>query len=278
MVNSTAESYVWWQHNGNTWLDEIRVRKAKQVYYHLQELLLFDYFQGSNFQRILEFGCGFGRHLRYLREIPNIEVYGYDQSEAMIAPISQWAGVEWVREHIKVGQPNTKLPYSDRYFDAVFTNAVLIHVPPEDVPSILKELMRISKYQIIHQEPAPHLEIKSRDHGGCWNHNLVELYHNANLDCEILEPAFELQRVYRVVLNAERSTYTPSSTFIKHLYELESCIQPTINQKAYEAQNYQAKLLEVQAELKQIKNSRSWKLIESLRSHPLLKFFLKTLK
>ena len=67
MLNSS--SYSWWQENGFGWIEEINYRKSRQVYYHIQELVLLDYLLNSDFHRILEFGCGFGRHLKYLKEI-----------------------------------------------------------------------------------------------------------------------------------------------------------------------------------------------------------------
>jgi SAM-dependent methyltransferase len=224
-------SYQWWQNNGSTWIEEIEYRKSNQLYYHIQELLLLDYFHNSKFNRVLEFGCGFGRHLRYLREIPNLEVFGYDQSESIVSSISTWAEPEWVAKYIKIGHPNGSLPYPDKYFDAVFTTSVMIHIPPEDVVGIMKELTRVSKYQIIHQEPAPDYEVYHEAHDGCWNHNLVDIYQSIGYSCEILESAFEIQRFYRVLIgnNPGNNVYTPSSLLLKKLSDFENSIQSSLN-------------------------------------------------
>ena len=224
-------SYQWWQNNGYTWIEEIEYRKSNQLYYHIQELLLLDYFKNSKFSRVLEFGCGFGRHLGYLREIPNLEVFGYDQSESIVSSISTWAEPEWVAKYIKIGHPNGSLPYPDKYFDAVFTTSVMIHIPPEDVVGIIKELTRVSKYQIIHQEPAPDYEVYHEAHDGCWNHNLVDIYQSIGYSCEILEPAFQIQRFYRVLIdhNPGDNVYTPSSLLLKKLSDFENSIQPSLN-------------------------------------------------
>ncbi len=232
-------SYTWWQNNGYNWIEEINYRKNNLVYYHIQELILLDYFQNSNWNRILEFGCGFGRHLRYLREIPNLEVYGYDQSQSIVASMGKWAEPEWIAQNIKTGEPLSLLPYPDKYFDAVFTTSVFIHIPPEDVVATLKELARISKYQIIHQEPAPDYEVFAAAHDGCWNHDFVDIYKSIGFSCEILEPACEIQRLYRVVLDANEGDkiYTPSNLLLSKLYDLEKSIQPTINSATAEKES-----------------------------------------
>jgi len=298
-------SYLWWQANGLEWRDEIHNRKRSQVYYHIQELLLLDYFHSSKFKRVLEFGCGFGRHLQYLREIPDLEVFGYDQSDSIVSSIKNWVEHEWFHQHIQIGLPNSKLPYEDKCFDAVFTNSVLIHIPPEDVVDIIKELARIAKYQILHQEPSPDFQVTSSCHDGCWNHNILELYRSIGYNCEILEPAFDIQRIHRVLLDSNTSTtYTPSSIFVRKLFDLELSIQPTINSLLIESENharvqqdyenlkqkYDRVLIEgenyarvqqdyenlkqkydgVLIELEEIINSRTWKLIKNIKNIPLV--------
>jgi SAM-dependent methyltransferase len=223
-------SYAWWQENGAGWIDEIRSRKSNLIYYHIEELLLLNYFERSNFSRVLEFGCGFGRHLHYLREIPNLEVFGYDQSESITGSILKWAEAEWVAQYIKVGEPNSSLPYPDQYFDAVFTTSVLIHIPPEDVVGVIKELIRVAKYQIIHQEPAPDYEVFQEAKEGWWHHDLMEIYRSINQSCEVLEPSGEIQRIYKVLINSKaEGLYTPSNTFLRKVYDFEKFIQPTVN-------------------------------------------------
>ena len=223
-------SYAWWQENGAGWIDEIRSRKSNLIYYHIQELLLLNYFERSNFSRVLEFGCGFGRHLHYLREIPNLEVFGYDQSESITGSILKWAEPEWVAQYIKVGEPNSSLPYPDQYFDAVFTTSVLIHIPPEDVVGVIKELIRVAKYQIIHQEPAPDYEVFQEAKEGCWHHDLMEIYRSINQSCEVLEPSGEIERIYKILINSKtEGLYTPSNTFLRKVYDFEKFIQPTVN-------------------------------------------------
>jgi SAM-dependent methyltransferase len=62
-------NYAYWRDHGGEWGEEYHARKRRQVYYHVQELMLADYFSRSAPARILEFGCGTGRHLSYLSRL-----------------------------------------------------------------------------------------------------------------------------------------------------------------------------------------------------------------
>ncbi|WP_016953213.1 methyltransferase domain-containing protein [Anabaena sp. PCC 7108] len=224
-------NYLWWQQQGYDWIKEIDNRKKFQLIYHLQELVLIDYFQNLRCRQILEFGCGFGRHLKYLREIPDLKVFGYDQSESMLASMANWAEPEWVNEYIKIGNQGDALPYPDNYFDVVFTTSVLIHIAPQDIKAVIKELVRVAKNQVIHLEPAPDYEVVLSAHNGSWNHNLVEIYESIGCQCEILNPAFKIQRLYKVLVNSNQidSRYTPSNLFLNKLFDLENNIQITLD-------------------------------------------------
>lgn len=136
-------NYAYWREHGGIWADEYNRRKLTQPYYHIQEIMLVDYFLHNSPGKVLEFGCGPGRHLRNLSGIPGIDVYGFDQSPTMVEGCIHWTDKKWIDEHISLGQPIGKLPYPDRCFDIVFTAEVLVHVRPEDLSGILTELIRV---------------------------------------------------------------------------------------------------------------------------------------
>jgi SAM-dependent methyltransferase len=159
-------NYQYWRDQGGSWGTEYEQRKKFHVYYHIQELMLADYFSHSAPAKILEYGCGVGRHLRYLKTIPDIEIYGYDQSQSMVNNILQWASPDWLKQHVAIGVPTGKLPYPDNYFDIVYTVEVLIHVNPIDIEALLAELIRISRWQILHLEPQPDFALCLTEHGG----------------------------------------------------------------------------------------------------------------
>jgi len=227
-TSQTAPNYRYWQENGAYWVEEYSRRKKTQVYFNIQEFMLAEYIGRCASARVLDFGCGVGRHLQYLRQLPGIEIYGYDQSPTMLAGVRQWADESWYQDHITLGDPVTRLPYPDQFFDIVFTAEVLIHVRPEHLPELIQEFVRISRWQIYHLEPTSDYEVKSDDHGGCWNHDLVQAYANLGLVCEILPKGYQSQSPYRVVFDQSRALPAPIVSMAK-LLELEKNIQPILN-------------------------------------------------
>ncbi len=116
--------------------------------------------------RVLEFGCGIGRHLRYLKTIPGLEVHGYDQSPQMVAGMQAWAEPDWLESHVRTGAAVGRLPYADGAFDVVFTAEVLVHVRPEHLASILAELVRVARWQVVHFETAADFPLDAGDTTG----------------------------------------------------------------------------------------------------------------
>lgn len=83
--------------------------------------------------RILDFGCGPGRDLKIFREAGH-EAFGLDGAESFVALAREYSGCEvWCQDFLKLDLP-------PKYFDGVFANASLFHVPSQELPRILKEL------------------------------------------------------------------------------------------------------------------------------------------
>ncbi len=139
---STAANYLYWQQHGGEWVSEYEARKRNQPLYHIQEFMLVEYMMRNAPARVLEFGCGVGRHLRNLLAIPDIDVHGYDQSPTMVAGCRRWAEQAWIDAHVIVGKSTGPLPYPDRSFDIVYTAEVLVHVRPEDVERLKQPFTR----------------------------------------------------------------------------------------------------------------------------------------
>jgi pseudaminic acid biosynthesis-associated methylase len=89
--------------------------------------------------RILEVGCNTGTQLVMLREMGFTQLYGIEiQSYALERAKRRLSQAE-LRQASALA-----IPYSDRYFDVVFTSGVLIHIAPADLSRTLKEIHRCS--------------------------------------------------------------------------------------------------------------------------------------
>ena len=83
--------------------------------------------------RILDFGCGPGRDLAAFRDLGH-EAIGLDGAERFVELVQHYSGCEfWCQDFLKLDLPA-------EYFDGVFANASLFHVPTQLLPRVLKEL------------------------------------------------------------------------------------------------------------------------------------------
>jgi len=83
--------------------------------------------------RILDFGCGPGRDLKVFRDSGH-EAIGLDGAERFVELARSYSGCEvWCQDFLKLDLPS-------EYFDGVFANAALFHVPSQELPRVLKEL------------------------------------------------------------------------------------------------------------------------------------------
>ncbi|HJV66755.1 MAG TPA: class I SAM-dependent methyltransferase [Geomonas sp.] len=92
--------------------------------------------------KILDFGCGTGATELFLQErFPQAAVFGTDVSAESIrvACSRELAGVEFVCSD------STALPFPDDYFDVIYSNGTMHHIPPSERPAVLQEIYRTCK-------------------------------------------------------------------------------------------------------------------------------------
>jgi len=83
--------------------------------------------------RILDFGCGPGRDLKVFHDLGH-EAIGLEGSERFVEMARQYSGCEvWHQDFLKLDLPAD-------YFDGIFANAALFHVPSQELPRVLREL------------------------------------------------------------------------------------------------------------------------------------------
>lgn len=121
---------------------ESALREAFQFYifYKKQAALCNKPIQRKN--RFLDFGCGWGRFLRFLwKDIDVRYLYGCDVNEEILK-VCRSTGVPG---NLALISPEGHLPYSDNFFDGIVAYSVFTHLPENLHLHWMQELARVSK-------------------------------------------------------------------------------------------------------------------------------------
>ena len=102
------------------------------------------FFKKERVRKVLDLGCGSGRHLVYLAK-KGFDVYGIDISKHGIKIARNWLKKEGLRANLKVGDFYKKLPYRNNFFDAIISIAALHHGKIRNIRKLIKEMKRILK-------------------------------------------------------------------------------------------------------------------------------------
>jgi len=96
-------------------------------------------------ERVLEVGCNVGGNLRWIAQLVSPGgAFGIDvNAKALTRLAASEPRVGAVRARAR------ELPFRDREFDLTFTMGVLIHVPPDDLPRVMAEILRCSRRYIL---------------------------------------------------------------------------------------------------------------------------------
>ncbi len=119
-------------------------------------------------QRILDLGCGTGRHAIYFARRKNFDVYGFDGSPKAIESAKEELQREKLSAQLAVHDMTEPFEYEDRFFDAVISTMVIGHAYSEQVRSIALEIDRVSKSggYLYLQVPSHDLEMQIIAQGG----------------------------------------------------------------------------------------------------------------
>lgn len=99
-------------------------------------------FQERDIRRILDLGCGTGRHLIYLSKC-GFDMYGFDSSPIAIEIASQWVKTERFDVPIILHRMEEPFPYDDNFFDAVISIQVIHHNLTRDILITVEETERV---------------------------------------------------------------------------------------------------------------------------------------
>lgn len=84
-------------------------------------------------RRVLDFGCGPGRDLKYFKGL-GYEAIGLEGAVSFVEHARHYSGCEvWQQDFLSLHLPH-------EFFDGIFANASLFHIPSQELPRVLKEL------------------------------------------------------------------------------------------------------------------------------------------
>ena len=137
--------------------------------------------------RILDFGCGPGRDLQALIRLGHTPI-GLDGAARFVAMARSESGCEvWQQDFLKLALPSA-------YFDGVFANASLFHVPTSDLARVLGELSGAIRPGGVLFSSNPR-----GDNSEGWNGGRYAVYHDLEGWRRYLQAAgfIELEHYYR---------------------------------------------------------------------------------
>lgn len=123
-----------------------KLYRNEKVYQPIQREIpqIVDIFKKYNVNRILDLGCGLGRHTVYLTR-EGFDVYGFDISEEAINKTRFLLQAEGLDAHLVVGSMYEQLPYEDNFFDAVICIRALHHGTIDNIRGAINEIERVLK-------------------------------------------------------------------------------------------------------------------------------------
>ena len=127
---------------GGTWYpNEGVVRFAAR--YLQRRVGIGDYDVRKKVGKILDTGCGNGRHVVFFAE-QGYDVYGIDISEEAIEIAAAWVAKQGLHVALMVGDVEG-LPFEAEYFDVVISHEVLDHVSFTKAKKAINEIKRVSR-------------------------------------------------------------------------------------------------------------------------------------
>ena len=148
---------------------------------------LLEHLHGQGRFRILDFGCGPGRDLKVFRYAGH-EAIGLEGAERFVQLAREYSGCEvWHQDFLSLELPAD-------YFDGVFANAALFHVPSQELPRVLKELWSTLKSSGVLFSSNPR-----GDNEEGWNGERYGVYYNLERWRELVTGAgfVEITHYYR---------------------------------------------------------------------------------
>jgi 2-polyprenyl-3-methyl-5-hydroxy-6-metoxy-1,4-benzoquinol methylase len=169
----------YWKKRGVKFSDELN-SQPKQVirYMKNQEEEIIKFLNKSNWNNILELGCGTGRLTKLIAKLPNWKRFvAIDLSENLL-------------EIAKMQTKNFPIQYqcksiddfsSIEKFDLVFSCEVIQHINPSNILSSLKKIISLSNNKVILVETYDYTKIGTSKDEYFFIHNYEEIFKKLNI-------------------------------------------------------------------------------------------------
>jgi len=155
-------------------------------------------------KKILEIGCGLGHNLELLKNIGDFSLTGVDiQDYALSNARIRYQDIDFIKADC------INLPFEDDSFDLIFSRATLIHIHPEEIRRVAKEINRVTSKYIagIEYYSETEQEINWRGEiGSVWKMN----YHS------IFKEVCDSKTVYCDLVQINPEKYKNDSLFYQH--------------------------------------------------------------
>jgi ubiquinone/menaquinone biosynthesis C-methylase UbiE len=99
-------------------------------------------FKKAGVKRILDMGCGTGRHTVYLAR-RGFDVYGFDMSKTGVEYTKRRLKKHGLKARIFVHDMSKKLPFRDKFFDAIISIQVIDHNTIRRIRRTIREMRRV---------------------------------------------------------------------------------------------------------------------------------------
>jgi len=99
-------------------------------------------FKRTNVQKMLDLGCGTGRHLIFFSK-KGFDIYGIDASPKGIEIAQEWLSKEGISVETICCRIEHSFPYEDNFFDAIISIQVIHHNLMENILKTIKEIERV---------------------------------------------------------------------------------------------------------------------------------------
>jgi pseudaminic acid biosynthesis-associated methylase len=149
-----------------SYFDRYGITKTEMINIFLKEL--------PKNAKILEVGTNIGNQLIHLQKMGFTNLYGIEVQENAINYSKQRA------DNLNIIKADAMdIPFKDDYFDLVFTNVVLIHIPPNILDKVLSEIIRVSNSYILgleyYSEKCEEISYRGEDNL-LWKNDFLKAY------------------------------------------------------------------------------------------------------